>query len=466
LKKIILILVSIALSSSALCETLSNKAVFYRCYRQITQTFPKPNHPYVQQVVDETITPSQACINILNKALFRANSNNRISNASDKEAIAVLKTMHNLHYSWLTNKTIPNVADNIVKYTKNFVDVNGPALYFTKALFTPDYEFKNIFLGKKHYESYRTNNDPEESARGDSKSEFPRIKTPFQFVSLGDLLGVKEFTVKNVPYSEVNGGSRRDSRFSWDLHLGGGILGSNMYFMNNLNEQPLKKSNGTNVMPRKWTTTLVKDFLCRDVPVLRYSDTTPFIVNNSETEFRRDGACIRCHATMDRTAGLIRGVHYKARIMGLSSGEIQRLIEINNYGDSRDPVNGWSDEDDGSFYRRPSTGHFMYRTFDGKLIDKSLQNLEGLGATFVSLDDPYVCVAKRYYEYFTGVNANIDDIADPQYGVTLSSADIKHRNEVITLGKAFKSHQNVRTLIKNILDRPQFKESDFKIPSN
>lgn len=451
----------------ATAKTLSNKAVFYRCYKSITQQFPDQNHTLISQVVAGSKTPEDACMEVLEKAMFTASSNKKIANTNDPEAIAALRTMHYLHYSWLTNKEIPNVSPVIVSHWKSFLDPSMPSMHFTKALFTPNYQFKNVFLGSTHMEPMRADNDPAVSSNMEEvKSDYPRIETPFSFVARGDLHGVREYVTKAVNYSELAGGQRRDSRFNWDFHKGGGVLGSNMYMVMNINDPFLQQTDGTLYIQRKWSLNLIHDFLCREAPVVRYEDTTPFIVNNSPTEFRRDGACIRCHVTLDRTASLIRGVHYKSRLMGIDSGEIQRLAELNEYDVTQGAINGWSDVADPEFFRRPSTGHFMYRTFDGQLINQSLTSVEELGSTIANLEDPYVCVAKRYYEYFTGVSANIDDIGDPQYGRTLNDDEVAHRNEVINLGKAFKTHQSSKQLIKDIISKPQYKETNIKIPSN
>jgi hypothetical protein len=457
----------LSLSFTAQAEVLSEKAIFYRCYKQLTQTFPAPNNPVVAKVKSGEMTGVQACMAVLEKAEFTKNENSRIANTTDKEAIAVLRTMQNLHFSWMKNKTIPDIIPDVSTHTKSFVDINGPALYFTKALFTPAYKFKSIFTGKNHYESDRSNNDPTTSTEKRTKADFPFINPPYSFAGIGDLLGVREFTTKNVTYRELVGGVTAQSRFNWDFHLGGGIIGSNSYIMNNLNEPALTQADGARVMPRKWTLTLLSDLLCRDAPVIRYEDAMSYVVNNSATPFRRDSSCIKCHGTLDQAAGVIRGVHFKARIMNLDPAiRIHRLMEVNTYATKSPAINGWSDKTDPDFYQRPSTGRFLYRTTAGALVDEPIANVEALGAVLSGLDDPYVCVAKRYYEYFTGINANIEDIADPSYGRTLSASELQQRNEVINLGKNFKIHQTLKTLIQEILSKPQFKDSNYKIPTN
>lgn len=444
--------------------TLSNKALFHRCYKSLTQTFPHPSDSLLSQVVSGQKDPIDACSEVLDKATFTASGGTKIGNTSDTEAKAVLRTLHYLHFSWFTSKEIP-MMQPFYKDTQSFLDINGPALYYTRALFDPNFQFKNIFEGTTHYESLRTDMDPNTAPiSGRTKSEFNRLYTPFQFAPYGDLYGVKPFTTKQISYSQLLGGNRVDSVFNWDMHLGGGILGSNMYSMMNLSMPSLTKTNGTKIMSRTWAMHMVSDFLCREIPAIRYEDTTSYIIPGSPTEFRRDGACLRCHVTIDRTSSVIRGLHYKGRLMSITPGELQRNVEMNNYAVTKPAESvAWSDIDDPDYYRRPSTGYFTYRSHDGTLVKQPLGNMQALGDILKNLDDTYICAAKRYYKYFTGVDANVDDIADPQYTKQLSDSELAHRNEVINLGKAFRTHQDPKKLIKDILKKAQFKESDFKL---
>ena len=64
-------------------------------------------------------------------------------------------------------------------------------------------------------------------------------------------------------------------------------------------------------------------------------------------------------------------------------------------------------------------------------------------------------MAKRYYEYFTGYQANVDDLN----GLALSTEEQEHRQKVIQLGVSLKNHQNVKTLIGDILESDQYTRS-------
>ena len=49
---------------------------------------------------------------------------------------------------------------------------------------------------------------------------------------------------------------------------------------------------------------------------------------------------------------------------------------------------------------------FEYDDMSGKLINKTVNGTSELGAEIAKLDDFYVCKAKRYFEYFTGISAS------------------------------------------------------------
>jgi hypothetical protein len=91
--------------------------------------------------------------------------------------------------------------------------------------------------------------------------------------------------------------------------------------------------------------------------------------------------------------------------------------------------------------------------------------LDELGNKLAAENGIYNCLAKRYYEYFTGISADIGDIADPDHPqLSLEQANI--RNIVLALGANLKNHQNPRALIQEILNRPEYKSSKFNVGSS
>ena len=434
---------------------LSPKALFVRCYKQITQSYPANNHPGMSSTTTQAAI--DACLNVLDKARFTANGNKRIGNTNDQEALNVLKTMHAVHHSWLTNKTFPLGGLGYLNETKDLLDYNGVALYYTRALFAPNYQFQNIFRGSsEHLQSDRTNNSPDRAPISNrQKSNYPYGNNTV-FAPKGTLRGVTTYTQKRFNFVDDND---RNQTTRFDEHWGAGVLGSHIYVTMNADVTTNFRANGTILTHRKWSRNLVQDFLCREFPVIRYSDAQPYVRTDSPIAFRNEVGCVACHVTLDQSAALIRtanGVRHR------NSGS--RIIETyRKHAISQGSADVFPASNDGNFYRRPAEGRFVFRTHDGQLINEDLDNLEQLGTLFGQIDAPYVCAAKRYYQYFTGIKANVDDIADPQYPNSLSANELAHRNEVIQLGMQLKQHQSLRRLVEDILKKPQFQNAGYNI---
>lgn len=456
----------IVLSPFCMADTLSNVAIFQRCYRHLTQTVPNKTSALFQQVKSGSISPLNACESVLNKTSFTANSNNRLSNTNDDEALNVLRTFNYLHYSWFANKTFPPVSSNFGA-SKDFFDYTGPALYFTKSLFDSTHKISDVFKGKMHYESDRTDNDPSISPINERpKSEYPHFTVPFRFAAKGDLLGVREFTDKKFPHTGRNPSfTQFGGRLEFDLHWGGGILGSAIYLMLNMEEVSQTRFDGGRLVPRKWSRSVVHDFLCRDIPIIRLSDTTRYVDYNSQMSFRHNGACLKCHATIDQMAGVVRSAYLSATLFTTQPNTgVYRAAHMQDYHREFTPSaaqRNWTSNAEADYYRRAPTGRLFMRTTEGELILSELDNAQSLGDALADLDDPYICAAKRYYEYFTGISANVDDVSDPDYPMQLSNEDKQHRAEVIRLGKELKTHQNLKETIKSIMALPLYKESDY-----
>lgn len=468
MKKILLstfVIVISGLSSSVVEAQLSPKAIFHRCYKQITQSYPSTNHALINDVVAGRLDPIAACMRVFDKASLTANGNKRIGNTGDPEALNVLRTMQQLHHSWLTNKTFPLGGLGYLDITKDIFDYSAVSLYYTRALLAPNYKFSDVFKGNsEHLWSDRTNNSPERGPiRNFTKTQMP-YKNNTVFAPKGVLKGITTYTQKRLNYvdNQDNDGdkSKTDTNTTFlDIHWGGGVLGSDIYVTMNADVGLNYRANGTTLMHRKWAKNVFHDFLCRELPVVRYSDAQPFVDSGSPIAFRNEVGCTACHVSMDRAASVIRTANgIRQRNDGSQIVETYR-----KHGISQGAESEWPKTNDGNFYRRPENGTFFFRTHNGNLIDQEISGAQGLGDVIASIDAPYICAAKRYYQYFTGVNANIDDIADPQYPNSLSSSDEAHRREVIQLGMQLKQHQSLRRLVEDILKKPQFKNSGYNI---
>lgn len=76
-------------------------------------------------------------------------------------------------------------------------------------------------------------------------------------------------------------------------------------------------------------------------------------------------------------------------------------------------------------------------------------------------NDLYVCAAKRYFEFFTGINANLYDPGDSR-NVALTPADQKYKNVVVQLGMNLKTHQSLRNLVKEIISSEIYQKESMR----
>lgn len=452
LKIMVVLLAGFAsISLEAKAETLSNLALFYRCYGQITQLRASATDPLTVAVKNGTKDPIAACLEVLDRAKFVANSNTTIASSSDPIAQGVLRTFQGLHFSWFSAKQyvfLVNTAPANLEATFDAFDQSAPALYFTKALFDPTAQYKDVVTSSANLRAVRTTMNPTVGAySGEKISSFPAgSNTPLP--GKGDLLGVEATGLLPA------GG------FNYGLTAGGGFMGTIPYIELNIAGGIPFDMDGAVQTPRRWGRGVFHDVLCRDLPVARESDVTNLVVPQSPTPFRQSAACTKCHASIDRMSGVVRNFRYT--FMGPEeAGQIP--IGVKFATPSKSAESGWSSSPDGSYASRPPNGVLFFRNYNGTLIDRPVSSISDLGAALADQDDFYICAAKRYYQYFTGISAEIGDISDPDFTKTLSAGDLAHRQTVIELGKKLRTHQKLRQLIEDILKLPSYKASDFGV---
>src|SRR5690606_36892150 len=97
----------------------------------------------------------------------------------------------------------------------------------------------------------------------------------------------------------------------------------------------------------------------------------------------------------------------------------------------------------------------VYRNYKAGIVDTAATGLAELGARVAAQDDLYICAAKRYYAYLTGIDILILFIADADINKR-TDFEAHHRKEIVKLGKELKTHGSLRTLIINIMSTPAF----------
>ncbi|MBT7609064.1 MAG: hypothetical protein HN576_04870 [Bacteriovoracaceae bacterium] len=460
-----LLILSMLFSLQVTASDLNDIAIFYRCYSQITQKFPDPQLSQIA-AVKAGKDPITACLEIFDSASFANKTHTlKAANVNDDNAKAVLKTMHTLHFSWFAMQFYPEIASQYLTNVNNILDSSSPASFLTKSLFDNASPMSDIVSGTVSYRPIRVfENVPNAPYNGTAIADY--IFTNVKFASVGNLLGFEILPVddtldysfdenQNPPESIITG------TLTYNKHFGGGLMGHQTYLIQNI------KSNTFNPTPdggvktmRNWSRSVFNDLLCRALPAVRESDGASFVDLQSSITFRNSQSCVKCHTSMDQMAGVVRGAVYSAKVGKFFNPGHSAFIE------ERTPTQPSADifptAPDPAFRNRPPEGRLYYRTHNGTLVDQAVSNLQDLGTKIAAQDDMYNCMAKRYYQFFTGIDGDIGDIADPHHG-TLSSEELVVRGIILNLGQQLKTHQNSRVLIETILRRPEYKKSNFNV---
>ncbi len=253
--------------------------------------------------------------------------------------------------------------------------------------------------------------------------------------------------------------------FEFTGHEGGGFMGSHNYFLTSYIEaNPRFIPDGALNVNRSWARAVLSDALCREVPVVREDDVASFVIPDSEVPFRQAAGCTACHASLDRQAGVIRGLRYSAVASQIPSTppSFFGMFGFTMYKPGTSARSVWEDKPDPDYALRDPQGRLFFRNYRGELIDRTVNSIEELGAQIAEQDDFYACFAKRYYSYFMGIEIPLGDPGDPTYPA-LNQSDLYHKNQVIELGRRLKNDKSLRQLILNILASEDYARSDSAI---
>ena len=455
-------------------ETLSEVALFYRCYYQITGVRVKTTDLLLDQVKKGSKTAISACLQVLNLAQLTSTPNSTLVNSSNDIAKKVLINFHRLHYSWFSSKDFPVISWGGHNFdVKDLYDVTSPALYFTRALFKPGVPVKDVITTNDFLTPIRTLSSPVQGPEsGHTVADFI-FSDAFSFAPKGELQGMQASApaVINFPANPISKPYRPAGNVNLNMTLGGGLLGTQPYLLLNigsLSSIGTYMTDGGLKMHRIWGRAVFKDLLCRDLPVVRVADVNSFVDPKSSIPFRTSNACTKCHASHDRISGVIRGM----KVLYVGDGDESKMGDKKRGGNFttfhpvvKPPETSWSASPDVDYYQRPTNGQLFFRDYLGNLIDQPISNVPDLGTKISDLDDFYICVAKRYYSYFTGIEIDNGDLGDPNHGLYPNAAETAHRDIVIKLGLKLKTSQNLTQLITDILNLELYKSSDFGIRS-
>ena len=274
---------SVLFSQVAKAEILSETALFYRCYFQITGARVKSADPLLTQVKKGTKTAVNACLQVLDLAELSSTPSSTLINATNPVAKKVLTNFHRLHYSWFSSKDFPVISwEGHNLDVKDLYDSSSPALYFTRALFKPSVPVKDVITSNDFLTAVRTTMVPPKGPESGHTVDDYIFSDPFTFAPKGELLGMQASSplVLNFPKNPYGKEYNPAGTVNLNMTLGGGFLGSQPYLLLNIGSLPSSspfKTDGALKMHRLWGRAVFKDLLCRDLPVVRVSDVTSFV---------------------------------------------------------------------------------------------------------------------------------------------------------------------------------------------
>lgn len=463
----------VSISASA---QLSPLALYSKCYAVLTNKRP-PIDSVRQAVADGSKDPVSACMELIGNAEFEDSGQTKNNTVASRD---VLNTLHNFHSSWFgqTNFTQSFIAGVRGTYSLYLYDQNEPALYITRSLFKTNEKFDSTLKHDKPLVAIRYSNGTSLAytnratalggfcGKRDIANCFFDVGHPSKghipwkqerYLNRGQLVGIQN--ALPLQMDNYNNKNERTGIQTINIHQGGGILGNSVYRMVN---QPAVLNQGFNgaSVARYWSKAVFRDLLCRDLPVLRHGDALPFVDASSSMAFRQSQSCVVCHASIDRLAGVMRNhrVTYKGRARNTATHRYLATEYIIPFVVSAPAHAGWKTSVDNQYHLRPPIGQLYYRSYDGSLQFAQVNGSQQLGEALAQRKDLYVCAAKRYYEFFTGIRANINDIHDPAYRKELNAEDRHHRAKVIALGENLFEHQSLKQLIEEIMQSREFQE--------
>jgi len=480
--------------------TLPPTALFSRCYAHLTHSRLPLGQAAARLGSQNAV---DACMSLLDRAALQTSGPavGRLANESDAEAKNVLKTLNDFHRTWFpADDIIAGIPEDEARpWTEWLFDGGEPALHVTRALLSDGVKYSEVLTGTSGVEALRSGGEAGNPAlpgyvqgggtvndfkmarkAGDESAGVESLGVPP--IQYGDLLGARRIAGNN-PKTEVIAVSASDvggfygynpahnytEGFFHQKSHGGGILGTKAYLMLNLGRNDIRMMDGGLRMPRRWSKALLNDLLCRNIPAIRPGDAVLYTQTGGGTKtppFRVNRQCMQCHATLDPMAATARNLSFaflpyrgiRPQTAGLES------MAVMEWAVTLPREAGQVDQDD-FFYRRPPFGRVLYRGHDGRLVAQEVNGIAGLGEALANQDEPYVCAANRYFFFFTGILANIQEPgADGGNVSALSAVEKGYRDFVIKLGQELKQdpQRNLKALIRKIIASEYYQKASMR----
>lgn len=462
-------------SADSAGEKLPELALYKRCFTQLTGRQPSRTAPLTTKVRNGELSAANACMAVLNAISLDAStglvsvSTTTLATGDDPDTLKyqVLRKFNDFHRTWFSGDSFFNAGATLSN--NQIYDETGSALYITRALFAPlNYSSTVTYSGEleaiRSAGSQNLNNYAylgatvasfhNYTATGANGSTLQPTTSSNLGSQTGDLLGIRPMESTKAAMTRATR-TTKTTQSAVHNHQGGGVLGSAPFLLLNYGLAENTTTDGGLYLGRRHAKNVFKDLLCRDIPPLRELDAVSFVTpaasqTASTPAFRTAATCMACHASLDNFAGTTRAL-YLSQTSGYISGTTYLAsIHMQAQTESK-PAETSAPDSDSDFGKRPANGKLLFRSYNGDLIDESVTGLASMGDKIAQTNDLYVCAAKRYFEYFTGLAVSLQDTGNP-LSSTLSAADEYYRNEVIKLGLSLKNHGSLKTLVQDILN--------------
>jgi hypothetical protein len=447
---------------------LSASAIYYRCHSQFVRKRPVSEDALLKSVKAGELTAVQACL----KLLAEVNVNN--SEKANERSLQILRTFQAFHMTWFPNKNF--IKDETDNPTTDFYDANEMGYHLTSNLFAKNSKYSDVVTSKTSFRGIRQSSQKAnyliEPMGSDAYQSFkenvwalqtqdrnsPTLWNP-QLIEFGALVGLRELKAGENQVRFFDG--KRFLDFSASATLGGGILGTIPYILLNSSQKDYYPSDGGLLAHRSWSKAVFADLLCRELPVVRKKDAAAFVQKESPLPFRKENTCMQCHSSMDPMAWTIRYA-MNIRLDGKPGKNFLSPRSLALYPPEAPPETAMTSGDP-QFHLRPPVGKLYFRTYQGELVDQKISGVQELGEALANLDDLYICAAKRYFEFMTGIEVKIFDFSS-ENSKTPPAKLLAYRNFVVSLGHSLKKTQSLKLLVQDILASPFYSQSDYGNP--
>ena len=455
---ILLLNLTPAVVLAALSEDLKK---LNKCYAIFVGERIKTTDPLWKAVESGKKNGTDACMDVFDKAALNSSGSVTKADPDDPSNIVGSKILNTFLKFQQSQFKVPDLLPILASselFTRDVIDINEPAYHVLYSIFAPNQKYSDVVKRAYGLRSLRSSGANRTlSITGDELPDFKqnnpggglRFYSP-TLVQTGRLTGIVKNNIRNDIIEGPVLANYELGDFNVNRHLGAGAIGSQSYLSANVGQD--EYSDGGNKLFRRWSKNVMDDFLCRELPALRSIDVVKEVQTNSNIVFKNGISCMSCHSSMDAMAGSIRN-----GFIGYSFWE-DDPSKIRFYNE-RDVTAGYADmptiNRDPNFHMRPPNGRLFYRSYDGSIVKEDVLGIQQLGEKIAATNDLYVCAAKRYYRFLTGISVDLADLGN--LGTReFSKGESFQRNKVIKMGLELKQHQSMRTLIKNIIDQKAF----------